>query len=101
MSVGRISACLGAVALAMLLFGCNSQSNFSQQELDSMKNKNKGGPPPGAMAANAEKMKQAQQLYLESLKRRGIQPGQNGAPPPPGMAAPGGGPAQSPASGTK
>ncbi|HLK60958.1 MAG TPA: hypothetical protein VKU00_30620 [Chthonomonadaceae bacterium] len=104
MRIVRISACLGAAALvAMTLSGCNSQSNFTQQELDAMKHKGGGGGiPPGAMAANADKMKQAQQLYLESLKRRGLTPGQNGAPMPPGMAAPSSsGPTQSAAGGTK
>ena len=92
MKLKRISALLCAAAAVSLLLGCDSQSHFSAAETDQIKNKTAGGIPPSGREAIANKQKEAQQLYLEDLKKRGVQPGS--APMPPG--APGtGAPAQS------
>lgn len=102
MKVTRIPALLCVLSVAATLMGCNTQASFSKEELDQMKNKPKGGIPAYGLEAMKNKQAEGQRLYLESLKKRGIDPSKANMPP---GAAPPGGPANTspgtPPGGTK
>lgn len=82
----KIALCC-AVCAAIPLCGCSSQSSFSKEEVNQIKNKPVGGIPESGKQAIADKAAEGQRLYLESLKKRGIDP--NSVPAPPGGAVPG------------
>ena len=85
MRVSRIAALFCAASAATLLFGCSSQSSFTKEEINQIKNKPTGGIPEYGQKAIADKAAEGQRLYQESLKKRGIE----NAPMPPGGVVPG------------
>lgn len=96
MRTRRIALLLLPAAFALTLsYGCNNQASFSKAEENAIRNKASGGIPPEGLAAIAAKQKQAHELMIEDMKKRGIQPPAGGFP----SFGPGGGPSAASAPG--